>query len=104
MGNNMDLSGFFSMAKCAVENHISFSRFVQYSEDFHTRKTKLFTESQLKKFDEIWFELEIVNSLALSSWEEEGSPVDWVKQWDDLYKNDAKELVERIIILLEAKG
>ena len=100
----MDLSEFFSMAKCAVKNQIAFSRFVQYSENFHNKNTTLFTETQLKKFDEIWFELEIVNSLALSNWEEEGRPVDWVKQWDDLYKNDAKELIGSIVRLLEAKG
>lgn len=96
----MSLEDLCSMAERAILDHISFSQFVKQSENFGRRDGGLFDNNKSSEFDKIWFELEIVNSLALSNWEDEGCPADWVKQWNGLYKNDARELIDKVLLLL----
>ena len=47
-----------------------------------------------------WFELEIVNGLALSEWEEQGKPEDWSAQWQERYQQEAFGLVSELLGLL----
>lgn len=47
-----------------------------------------------------WFELEIVNGLALSDWEEQGRPEDWSACWRERYQQDALGLVSALLELL----
>ena len=49
-----------------------------------------------------WFELEIVNGLALSEWEEDGRPNDWSARWREGYQQEAVELVNELLGLLGA--
>lgn len=49
-----------------------------------------------------WFELEIVNGLALSEWEEQGRPDDWSARWCEGYQQEAVELVQGLLALVDA--
>lgn len=46
-----------------------------------------------------WFELEIVNGLALAEWEEAGRPGQWTARWREAYQQDAIELVTALLAL-----
>jgi hypothetical protein len=51
-----------------------------------------------------WFELEVVNALALDEWESVGKPDDWSATWGRRYEKDAKELIVNLcVILLQSK-
>ena len=39
-----------------------------------------------------WFNMEILNALALDEWESQGCPMDWNK-WDKIYQEKAIKLV-----------
>lgn len=39
---------------------------------------KLFENKEIQEgYDQLWFELEIINALAVSQWETEGRPLEW---------------------------
>ena len=46
-----------------------------------------------------WFELEIVNGLALAEWEEAGRPQQWTTRWREAYQQEAAELVAGLLAL-----
>lgn len=48
----------------------------------------------------LWFELEIVNGLALAEWDEQGRPADWSTTWRENYQQDARELAAELLALL----
>lgn len=47
-----------------------------------------------------WFELEILNGLALAEWDEAGRPQDWSARWREGYRQEAGELLEGLLGLL----
>ncbi|MCJ7956982.1 MAG: hypothetical protein MUW57_10670 [Pseudomonas sp.] len=48
----------------------------------------------------IWFELEILNGLALSQWEDEAKPVNWSYRWNTDYRQEAAGLANELLELL----
>ncbi|MCI2290158.1 hypothetical protein M8R90_08940 [Enterobacter hormaechei] len=79
----------------------SFARFVSYAEDL-SQLEELFENNKDKEvYEQIWFELEIINALALSQWETEGYPSDWKKQWESGYKQDATHIMGELLNLLK---
>lgn len=48
----------------------------------------------------LWFEMEILNGLALAEWEEDGSARDWSSRWREGYEQDARGLVSQLLPLL----
>ena len=40
----------------------------------------------------VWFELEILNGLALAQWEDEGKPDNWSCRWNTDYRREAAAL------------
>lgn len=44
----------------------------------------------------LWFEMEIVNALALAEWEEQGAPRDWLSYWKAGYQADAQTLASKL--------
>jgi hypothetical protein len=78
-----------------------FAKFVSESEELY-QVDDLFSDIESKeKYKEIWFELEIINGLALSEWEEQGRPVDWNTQWESSYRSEASDLVNDLINTLK---
>lgn len=47
-----------------------------------------------------WFELEIVNGLALAEWEEQGRPEDFSARWREGYQQEALGLVNELLGLV----
>ncbi|MBK5006366.1 hypothetical protein IAE33_001333 [Pseudomonas sp. S60] len=52
------------------------------------------------RWQALWFEMEIVNGLALAEWEEEGYPKHWSHRWREGYEQDARELVSELLLLI----
>lgn len=48
----------------------------------------------------IWFELEILNGLALVHWEDEGKPINWSCRWNTDYRREAAALANDLLELL----
>ncbi|EPI4979409.1 TPA: hypothetical protein ACTW2S_003230 [Raoultella planticola] len=75
----------------------SFARFVSYAENL-SQLEELFKDEKAKEdYKQIWFELEIINALALSQWETEGRPSDWNTQWESGYKQDAINVINELL-------
>ena len=88
-------------ALSSINDVASFARFVSYAEDL-AQLNELFESEQNKiDYQKIWFELEIINALALSEWESEGRPDDWQSRWESDYKSDASELMNELLGLLK---
>ncbi|WP_121574854.1 hypothetical protein [Brenneria alni] len=85
----------------SLNDVVSFAKFVSYAEDL-PQLSELFEDEQSREnYRQIWFELEIVNALALSEWENEGRSVDWQTRWESGYKHDASELINELLRLLK---
>jgi hypothetical protein len=85
----------------SLNNIASFARFVSYAEDLSQLDELFENESSKDNYQQIWFELEIVNALALSEWENEGRPSDWQTRWESDYKQDASELMNELLRTLK---
>ncbi|WNN44887.1 hypothetical protein [Winslowiella toletana] len=85
----------------SLNDVVSFARFVSYAEDL-PRLNELFeNEHNRDNYQKIWFELEIINALALSEWENEGRPADWQTRWESEYKHDASGLMDELLNTLK---
>lgn len=76
---------------------MSWSRFVAQTE-FAWQVPNLVSDTE--GWQTLWFEMEIVNALALAEWEEEGSPQDWSHRWREGYEQEARGLVSELIPLI----
>jgi len=79
----------------------SFARFVNYSEKLFQLDELFESVEDKKNYEQTWFELEIINALALSQWETEGRPTDWSNQWNLTYKRDAADVMSKLLHLLK---
>jgi hypothetical protein len=57
-------------------------------------------EEKLTAYQACWFELEILNALALDEWETDGKPGVWLVSWNRRYEKNARALVEKLCSLL----
>ena len=64
----------------------SFNQFSKFVRDYEI----LFKEYDL---EDIWFELEIINALALYDWEQSDKYTFWSALWEEKYKSDIEELI-----------
>lgn len=88
-------------ARDSLSDLTTFARFVSYAEDL-SQVDELFKDEQSKEcFDQIWFELEILNAVALSQWETEGRPLDWRCKWESDYKLDAANIMDELLNTLK---
>lgn len=102
MENRTSTSIFREQALSATDSIFSFAEF--------TKKSELFFESYesdsdfVQRYKKAWFELEIVNAVALEEWESDGRPAHWEEKWASKYKGDATEVVHELLMVVEAKG
>lgn len=88
-------------ARNSLNDIATFAKFVSYAEDL-SQLNELFQDKQSREcFDQLWFELEIINALALSQWETEGCPSDWSYQWESNYKVDASNIMNELLNTLK---
>jgi len=74
------------------------SQFVADTE-FLYEHTALVTDVEAWK--QQWFELEVINALALAEWEEQGKPQDWSACWRKEYQQEAAELAQKLLGLVK---
>nr|WP_315405029.1 hypothetical protein [uncultured Pseudomonas sp.] len=48
----------------------------------------------------VWFELEIINGLALAQWDDQGRPDDWSCAWNNDYRQEAATLATELVAML----
>ncbi|MBK4717204.1 MULTISPECIES: hypothetical protein [Tenebrionibacter/Tenebrionicola group] len=84
-------------ALSSLNDVVSFAKFVSYAEDLPQVNELFENEESRENYQQIWFELEILNALALSEWENEGRPADWQSRWETDYKHDAYEIVTNLL-------
>lgn len=100
MKNELNRFDFIEFARSSADELLNFAYFVAMAEIYCTRSGALIPDSKLGRYSEIWFEMEIVNAIALSEWEEEGRPQQWSDRWRSDFRNDAQELIGDLIELL----
>ncbi|ATZ12523.1 hypothetical protein [Erwinia amylovora] len=84
-------------ALSTLNNITSFAKFVSYAEDL-VQVDELFRNDQSRDdYHQIWFELEIINAVALSEWENEGCPRDWQNRWESDYRQEASNLIDMLL-------
>ena len=74
-------------------------------EFFYEQYSKLFKSNDIKnEFKKIWSDMEILNANALCEWEEIGRPSneDFSSIWQCKYKSDAKELANKILLIIKS--
>lgn len=86
-----------SYALSSLNDVTDFAKFVNYAEDLAHLNELFEDEHNRDNYQRIWFELEIINALALSEWENEGRPADWKTRWESDYKQDASELLSELL-------
>jgi hypothetical protein len=91
---------FLKLAISSVQDVKTFSQFVCYSELLCEDGRDIVSEKNKIKYNDLWFRLEIINAVALDKWEQEEEPLDWANKWESQYKTDAKEVIQKLIILL----
>ncbi|WP_260441037.1 hypothetical protein [Pseudomonas putida] len=93
----LTLSELVALARGAHKDLKAWSSFVAVTE-FVWQNTTLVSDAA--RWESIWFEMEIVNALALSEWEEQGSPLDWHERWCEGYQPDAQALLSELTRLI----
>ncbi|HZZ06288.1 hypothetical protein [Paraburkholderia sp.] len=96
----MNVAKILAQAESAADDHFQYAHFVNASELPQTDSVAFPTDGQRSAYEQCWFELEIVNALALDEWESDGKPAVWLEPWNQRYKNDAKELIGKLSALL----
>ncbi|HHJ1300232.1 MULTISPECIES: hypothetical protein [Pseudomonas] len=100
----MTVSELMVLAREAPQDLLCWSSFVAQTE-FARQNSILVSDAE--RWQTLWFEMEIVNALALAEWEDDGRPCDWSRRWREGYEQDAKALVSELLPLLvspEAKA
>jgi hypothetical protein len=100
MGSDMKAANILALAETAADDHFKYARFVNEAELLQGEIDPFADDEKIAAYQACWFELEIVNALALDEWESEGKPDSWLDSWNERYKQDAKELVGKLCSLL----
>ncbi|MFK3818310.1 hypothetical protein ACI2KG_17180 [Pseudomonas sp. NPDC089407] len=93
----LTVSALRVLAQEAPQNLMSWSHFVAQTE-FVWQNPNLVSDAEGGQV--LWFEMEIVNGLALAEWEEDGSPEDWSYRWREGYELDAQGLIAELLKLV----
>lgn len=88
-------------ALSSLDDVVSFAGFVNYAEELPQLNDLFSDEINKDAYRQIWFELEIINALALSEWEAAGRPADWQARWTSDYQQDASELMDQLLSTLK---
>lgn len=79
----------------SIYNYQSFCTFIMKSEFYFENNKYYFKDEEIKKYNELWFELEIENASILS--ENEGEKIK--QKWDSNFENILKQIEEMLIYL-----
>ena len=94
----MDVRKYWlTLGERASDNLFAWAAFVAQTE-FLWQDTALVADAI--EWQRLWFELEIINGLALSQWDDQGKPVDWSYSWNKDYQQEAVALATDLLALL----
>lgn len=99
MGTDMDLEEFRKEALLAADNVFVFAGFANRSESFFDNVG--LDPFFVQRYRKAWFELEIVNAVALEEWESDGRPPDWAAKWLDKYRVDASDVIQELMQVVD---
>jgi hypothetical protein len=85
---------WISLGERASEDLFAWSAFVAQTE-FLWQDSALVQDAVA--WQRVWFELEIINGLALAQWDDEGRPDDWSGVWDKVYRQEAAGLATELV-------
>lgn len=94
MGNK---AYWVSLGTRASQDVFAWSAFVAQTE-FLWQDTDLVTDADA--WQRLWFELEIVNGLALAEWDDQGRPADGACHWRETYQQDAAALTSELLAMM----
>ncbi|WP_278938757.1 MULTISPECIES: hypothetical protein [Pseudomonas] len=86
-----------AVAERASDDLFAWSSFVAQTE-FLWQNTALVEDGDA--WQRVWFELEILNGLALAEWDDQGRPDDWSNNWAAGYRQEAAALTTELVSLL----
>ncbi|MBX8529297.1 hypothetical protein K5D32_06475 [Pseudomonas cichorii] len=92
-----DKAQLIEQAKQASETLFTWADFVAHTEFLWQDNTLI---EDAEAWQRQWFELEILNGLALAEWEEQGRPADWSAAWRNTYQQGARELAAELLTLI----
>lgn len=92
-----DKTQLMRQAERASEDLFAWTDFVAKTEFLWQDNTLI---EDAEAWQSLWFELEILNGLALAEWEEQGRPADWSAAWHNAYQQDARELAAELMALI----
>lgn len=96
-GNTTTSNGWLRLGERASEDLFAWSAFVAQTE-FLWQDTGLVKDAAA--WQRLWFELEIINGLALAQWEEQGRPDDWSGNWNEGYRQEAAALAAELVAMI----
>lgn len=99
MMNKMNILDFQKNIDFAANSIFSFSQFVKTSEFIFDDID--ISVDEIKILKNKWFELEIINALALDEWESDGMPRKWEAKWKRKYKEEALQLINEFFTLVK---
>ncbi|TFY90615.1 hypothetical protein DYL59_08730 [Pseudomonas kairouanensis] len=88
---------WLTLGERASDNLFAWAAFVAQTE-FLWQDTALVQDAEA--WQRLWFELEIINGLALSQWDDQGKPADWSHNWNKGYRQEAAALATELLALL----
>ncbi|WP_093060169.1 hypothetical protein [Variovorax sp. YR634] len=87
----MNRREFEALSLEATKDVFAFAKFAQQSEDAFLSSTNA---GALRRYQNAWLEVEIINAVALEAWEADGRPVSWDDRWREFYQASATEAVK----------
>ena len=94
---DMTRAHLINLAKHAPHDFRSWAAFVANTE-FMWQDSALIPDAVA--WQRQWFELEILNALALAEWEERGRADDWTVVWRENYQQEACQLATELMALV----
>lgn len=88
---------WLTLSERASEDLFAWAAFVAQTE-FLWQDTGLVQDAAA--WQRLWFELEIINGLALAQWEDQGKPGDWSPIWNTEYRQEAAALAAELGAML----
>ena len=93
----MNKAQLIAQGERASQGLFAWSQFVAYTECLWQDTTWVLDAAAWQRQ---WFELEILNGLALAEWEEQGRPEDFSARWREGYQREALESVNELLALI----
>jgi hypothetical protein len=97
----MNSNTFQQQALAALDSVFAFADFTKRSESFFDEASD--DSGFVRQYKIAWFELEIINSVALEDWESDGRPRSWNEKWNEKYKREAADAIRLLLEAVEGR-